>query len=426
MKKPAIQNACTNLFAAFQRMNQLDFIAGIQASYGYQGNDTGWQNEAENAIESLRVMAWHGDEKSINSLICLGNQIASILDNFAWVASEYDEDSEDTHTKSVKNLLRQKEDNDGERGGITETDLELLASNPAHTKKLREDLDKCFPGHTTLFDPEYLLKNPCFGSDNFLLSYAENTEDEIPPHASAPSPSRYQTLGDLTGKLAGIRALMDCIRLVRKAMDSADGWPVALSPIKQLRTAQLKRFESLQIGSELPYPLNPPPGSGNTGELGKGGTPDFYFSVFYELERERTYPRAPAHLMSIDKTYKDFLNPSTPSNDTEAVGEDEMKPSMRSNWNERNEWKALTALLKPLSTNEDVIEEWVKAGVMLVRSKSNGFTAPEIFPNTLLKEMTESTDYPTTRRVETEVRKALKKGFGVIATRIEQARQIAD
>jgi hypothetical protein len=99
---------------------------------------------------------------------------------------------------------------------------------------------------------------------------------------------------------------------------------------------------------------------------------------------------------------------------------------MRSNWNERNEWKALTALLKPLSTSEDVIEAWVKAGVMLVRSKSNGFTAPEIFPNTLRKEMTESTDYPTTRRVETEVRKVLKKGFGVIATRIEQARQIAD
>ena len=342
-------------------------------------------------------------------------EIAFILDNLACVASC---DSKDSAKNPLMAIMGRTREDDGDYCRVTESDLEVLSSTSADALTLHKDLEREFPDETTHFHAEYLLRTPRYDSDGFQASLNEIGDDGIPPPSPpAPSPPRFQTLDRLTGKLASIRAKMDCVRMVRRSMDSAEGWPVALSPIKELRSGQLKRFESLQIGSELTIPLNPRLGSGNTGGLGKGGTPDFCLSIFDELERERTYRRSPAHLRSIRKTHGEYLSQSyggcIDNSDKNGIFPASEVPQ----WNEGNEWKAMAALLEPFSKSEDVIGSWVEAGVKLVHSKSNGFTELGVFPVTLRNEMTESTNNPTTQRVETEVRKALKKGFGAIAAR---------
>lgn len=414
MKEKPKQVAFNNLAATFRDMDHADFLAGVQASLGYVCDYVAWQNEAEDAIEPLEQMAWHGDERAFRSLLYLGTKIATILERHAALASGSSEYDGDPFLQIIPN--RQEDASLG--SSLTREDLEILASLPDEKRRgIGEQLEKFFPEVQTTFFPKCLLKISLNASTGLPATF------DNPENLTAPE---FEKLESLTGKLAAVRASLDCTRMVLEEMARADVWPVALSPIKELRNGQLKRFESLHIGSKLPFHPNPPTGSGNTTTLGKGGATDFYLSLFWELESERTYPRSGGHLDAIRISYAEYLDRIEEGGfGGPFLGEIEQASKVQQ-WNKLNEWRAVAAMLEPLTSDTVVIASWIEAGVKLVRSKSNDLTDLGMLPDSLWKEMTESTAAPSPKRILTDLKNALKKAFDGIAARSEKARQKVD
>lgn len=412
MNKKTAGSVFKDLIAEFRDMDRADFLAGVGASLGYDGDYVSWQSEAENAIEPLEKMAWHGDEMAFNSLLYLGSKVAQILENFAQIASQ--ENSEKIKEPFRLLIPDRKEDADI-ASTVTTEDLKALASLPR--EKLQETITKLeseFPDVQTTFSPECLLKI----SRNASTGLPVNFNDSV----NLPD-SEFGSLMQLMGKLAAIRARSECIRMVRKKMAHAEVWPLALPSIRELRTANLKEFEKLAIGSDLTFSVNPPQGRGKALGFARNGGTTFAYRIYLKLERERTYPRNPVHLDSISESYgaylrqihDDSLKADTPGNsdDFRMITAPEAKP-----WNKLNEWKAEAALLEPLSANVIVLESWTNAGIKFIEADSELLTQYKLLPESLVNRATDSNDMPSPKRIENVVRTALKEGLNSIASRI--------
>lgn len=412
MKEKPTHAAFNNLVAAFRDMDHADFLEGVQVSLGYNGDYVAWQDEAENAIEPLEEMAWHGDERAFKSLLYLGAKIAQILERLAALASK---SSSENIGDPFEQITSGRQEDASLRNKLTKEDLEILAS--LTHEKLQNNmkiLENAFPDASTLFRPEYLLK------------ISQNTTSGLPVTFYNPENltiPEFESLEQLTGKLASVRARMDCIRMVLEEMGRAEVWPMALMSVRELRDAQLKQFETLKLGSNLPLSANPSAGRGNALGFTREGATTFAYPVYMELERERTYPFGPGHLDDIRKSYKEYLNQSHEES-IEDSSRNEITPASEvQSWNKLNEWRAEAALLGSLSDEESVINSWTQAGMKLIRSKTGYLSAYKLLPESLQNKIIDSTKKPSNKRIETVIRNALKNGLKALAKRIVQADQ---
>lgn len=415
MNKKTAGSVFKDLIAEFRDMDRADFLAGAEASLGYDGNYVSWQTEAEDAIEPLVGMAWHGDERAFNSLLYLGSKLAQILGEFAQFASQ--ENSEKIEEPFRLLILDGKEDA-GITSTVTTEDLKALASSPQ--EKLQEtitQLETKFPDVQTPFYPECLLKISRNASTGLPVNF--NNPVNLPDAESG-------SLMQLMGKLAAIRARSECIRMVRKEMGRAEVWPVAMPSIRELRTANLKEFEKLAIGSDLTLSANPPQGRGNALGFTREGATTFAYPIYVKLERERIYPRGPGHLEDIRKSYAAYLSQSH----EDSIKEDSIdsldkyktiSPSKMQPWNKLNEWRAEAALLESLSNNASVVGSWTKAGMKMIESESGYLSQYKLLPDSLQKKVKDSTGNPSIERIQSVIRSALEEGLESLATRIKLA-----
>lgn len=406
MNKKTAGSVFKNLVAAFRDMDRADLLAGVRASIGYEGYPASWQIEVEDAIEPLELMAWHGDEKAFNSLLYLGSRIARILESFTRFSTpENLEKFENPFT-----LLINNRNDDGTASAVDIEDLEALTSS-SHIK-IRETIEllkQNFPAVETTFFPECLLK------------ISRNASTGFPVNFNSPvKPPESDSLKQLMGILAAIRARSECIQMVRKAIAQADVWPVALPSISEQRALCLKHFETLSIGSDLPFSVNPPEGRGAALGFAREGGTTFAYQIYLDLERERTYPRNPVHLESIRQSYT--RHRKMHANQRAATTPKKAKISIENSelpqWNNLDSWRAEAALLMPLSDEPSVIEAWTEAGVKLIESTHNHLYQLESLPEFLRKKATDSTGQPSAKRIKTVVRDALSKGLKSIAGRI--------
>jgi hypothetical protein len=407
MNKKTAGSVFKNLVAAFRDMDRADLLAGVRASIGYEGDPASWQIEVEDAIEPLEQMAWHGDEKAFNSLLYLGSKIACILESFAQFSSP---ENLEKFEKPFSLLINNRNDDGGTASAVDIEDLEALTS--LSHKKLQETIELLegnFPDVMSTFFPECLLK------------ISRNASTGFPVNFNSPvKPPESDSLMQLMGKLAAVRARSECIQMVRKAIAQADVWPVALPSISEHRALRLKHFETLSIGSDLSFSVNPPEGRGAALGFAREGGTAFAYPIYMDLERERTYPRNPVYLESIRQSYtrhrKMLANQraaTTPKKAKISIENSELQQ-----WNNLNSWRAEAALLMPLSDEPSVIEAWTEAGVKLIESKHNHFYQLESLPEFLRKKATDSTGQPSAKRIKTVVRDALNKGLKSIAGRI--------
>jgi hypothetical protein len=220
-----------------------------------------------------------------------------------------------------------------------------------------------------------------------------------PNHPEELYAPEFDRLKPLMAKLASVRSEWEFMQMVIKEIACAKVWPVALSSVRELRGGQLKQLDTFKLGSNFPISVSCSGRRGESRGFTREGSTFFALQIYCALEEKRTYPDNPHQLESIRKSYTEYLNRKQ-----EGITE-------VSYWNESNEWHAEAALLEPLACDQKSIDSWTQAGMKYIRSVTCYLSDHNQLPEFLRKKACKDTESPSTRRIETVTRNALKQGL---------------